>query len=224
MCIFGSHVVESVMSRWWSVCCWGSLIRGVLDGMAKRFASSVEKSPFQTHDVSKLAVTAGRWNLNPFGTAKQSLVSMERKTSVTIIYSYVFFVLSVEIKNQIKFICKRQGLSLSEQDLTKYSVHLFWNSKKNLISFFQQTWQKILFTWVSKMQIKVAVLPIFLILPFTMLVLHGKSRCIRWQLMGYVASCFLLYLWLKAATTAALGKIYYGFRAWVPFPKHSWLS
>lgn len=59
--------------------------------MAKRFASSVEKSPFQTHDVSKLAVTAGRWNLNPFGTAEQNLVSMERKTSVPIIYSYVFF-------------------------------------------------------------------------------------------------------------------------------------
>lgn len=66
--------------------------------MAKRFASSVEKSPFQTHDVSKLAVTAGRRNLNPFGTAERSLVSMERKTSVPIIYSYVFFVVSVEIK------------------------------------------------------------------------------------------------------------------------------
>lgn len=66
--------------------------------MAKRFASSVEKSPFQTHDVSKLAVMAGRWNLNPFGTAEESLVSMERKTSVPIIYSYVFFELSMQMK------------------------------------------------------------------------------------------------------------------------------
>lgn len=68
--------------------------------MAKRFTSSVEKSPFQTHDVSKLAVTAGRWNLDRFGTAEESLVSMERKTSVPILHSYVFFVLLVEIKKK----------------------------------------------------------------------------------------------------------------------------
>lgn len=52
-----------------------------------------------------------------------------------------FFVLSVEIKKE-----KKKGINLSPRDLTNYSVHLFQNSKKNFIIFFQQAGQKMLFT------------------------------------------------------------------------------